>query len=719
MKKLAFVLFLTAAFLLKSYGQPSNNLDSLWNMSLEDLMDIEVSGVSRFAQNIGDIPNSIQVITQQQITDRGYQDLGDVLKDLNDIDVVDNAGQFGEFYSIRGIEGNDRFLILINGHKINPSSGTHVSTGNSISIRYADRIEVIYGPASAIYGADAYSGIINIVINQNDDNKNNVSSSVNYGSLNSIDANIKTEMYSQNGFSLFMMARYFQSDGPNFTNADLSNYNYSVVNSYPSPLKSNFEQPTNDHTVYLKTGYKNFTFNYFRKQFNEGNALGFVPSIYIYNKENKWKNSTDLAWFTYKKDLKNDAILMFDLSYKYHLQDNNTIYYKWNIPDVFDPNQTYKQYMTGKDNTILTSLTYNQQIGSCCNIVFGVDNEYSNMIPPYANDEILGMSSQFSGDNATIIENELTITENRSAAFGQITFTPWKVLNVTIGGRYDYSIRYGSVFNPRLGLIFKPFDKTQIKLNYGHSFQAPSLFFEYEQWGAPTIVNISAHEMLQYDPNWKLKNQLVKSQEFSINQTIFENINIVITGYYNKLENIIERTAFSDSVYNKYFNNYTVGLRNENIGNQEIIGGNVLLSAKVAKKLTIHTYYSYSDAVSLTGGEVNFIPRVSLHKVWAGFTANNLFDHFTISSSFKWVSDLYNMNALVFPDNNQAGYYLINANLSINNIGKHLRIFANFENLLNTYIEHGGLYEQSGVYTATIPQQGFTFKAGLEITLGE
>jgi outer membrane receptor for ferrienterochelin and colicin len=56
-----------------------------------------------------------------------------------------------------------------------------------------------------------------------------------------------------------------------------------------------------------------------------------------------------------------------------------------------------------------------------------------------------------------------------------------------IGARFDYSTRYGAVFNPRMGFIVKPFKNTLIKAIYGKAFQSPSLFFQYEQWGAPSI----------------------------------------------------------------------------------------------------------------------------------------------------------------------------------------------------------------------------------------
>ncbi len=714
----ALVLF-TAFFKLNAQNDTTQTKD-IFDITLEELMNLEVSGVSRYKQSTSDVPNSIQVISRQQIQDRAYQDLSDLLKDVAGFDITANAGQFGEFYSLRGIGGNDRFLVLINGQKLNPSSGTHLSIGNSISIKYADRVEIIYGPASAVYGADAFSGIINIVMNEDVPEKRlTVSAQGNYGSLNTTDASFEMSLKPTNKLSFYLNSRIYKSDGPDFSEQENSFYDYASVQNYPSPLTNRFEQPTDDHNIYFSAKYKNLSINYYRQQFDEGNALGFIPDIYIYNQENKWKTSTDIIWLTYKKELKNGGIINYNLSGKNHIQDKNTIYYKWNVPGVFDADETYKQYMTGKDKTLHGVLTYNKTIKKT-QFIIGMDNEFSSEIPPYANDEVLGQSDKYEGENAILIDDALTITENRLSGFGQLVYSPSAFINVTLGARYDYSTRYGSTVNPRAGLIISPAESTKLKFNYGRAFQAPSLFFEYEQWGAPNIVNISASEMQKIDPSWQLENQIVNSYEISLNQKITKNLNITSAVYYNDLTNLIVRNYFTDSIYNKYFDTYTAGLRNENIGQEEIIGGNFSVNAKISHNIVLYSYYTYTDAVSINNESTETdIPRISTHKVWAGFTLQNIFGMLSISPRIKWVGDMYNANTEVFPDHNQDGYYTADVSLVLNNIKNRFRLYADFKNITNQKIEAGGLYEQTGVYTATIPQDEFSFKIGFEYFLNK
>ncbi len=705
--------FLLSLTIFTSYAQKDST--DIYDMNLEQLMNMQISGVSRYKQDVSDIPNTITVINHKQIVDRGYFDLSDLLKDIQGFDISANAARFGEFYSLRGIAGNDRFLVLINGHKLNPATGTFLSVGKSISIRHAERVEVVYGPASAVYGADAYSGIINIVLADEAMEETKASAYIDYGNLNSMDAGASVASFLGKDFSIFLSSRIYKSEGYEVVGSDPI---YDIIKNYTAPIKNSTEQPTNDKNIFLKFQYKNMSLNYYRQQFDQGNAIGHAPNIYIFDKENKWKTTTDIIWYNYKKQIASDGELMFDLSYKYHYQDPNTIFHKWNKSGEIG--KTYKQHMTGKDNTLHGVLTFHHHLAENFQFIIGIDNEYTSSIPPYANDEVLGVSDKYTGESKTKIDNELTLTENRFSAFTQVTYSPIDLFTLVAGARYDNSSRYGDVLNPRFGFIISPFETTALKFNYGRAFQAPSLFLQYEQFGTPRIVMLSTRELKELYPSWKLENQIVNSYEVSVNQNFGKNIKFKVGGYYNQLSNLIERKLFNNSAstYNKYFDKNTNGLRNENIGSQEIYGVDFAINAKVLRNLILYTYYSYTDAKSkLEGGTETGIPRISEHKAWVGFCAQNLFGHLTVSPRFRWIGDMYNANTSVYSDNKQPGFQTLDISLSLNNLSQYVRLYANFNNILDEKAAHGGLYGQSGIYTPTIPQPGFNFKVGLEFLL--
>ena len=58
--------------------------------------------------------------------------------------------------------GNNKIVLLINGMRVNPPGGEELMIRNDVSVRFAEQIEIIYGPGSTLYGQDAISAVINI-----------------------------------------------------------------------------------------------------------------------------------------------------------------------------------------------------------------------------------------------------------------------------------------------------------------------------------------------------------------------------------------------------------------------------------------------------------------------------------------------------------------------------------------------------------------------------
>jgi len=350
--------------------------------------------------------------------------------------------------------------------------------------------------------------------------------------------------------------------------------------------------------------------------------------------------------------------------------------------------------------------------------IAGFDYEYIVSIPPYANDEIFGKSYKYEGAVADTIDNLLTLKESRISGYGQIIYAPIKSLHVIIGGRFDYSSRYGPTMNPRLGLSFSPFEKTMLKFNYGTAFQAPSLFFQYEQWGSSTHVMLSTSEVQKLvDPNWELKNQLVSTYEISFAQQLGKAFQFKTSIYYNKLTDIIQRITFdnNNNTYNKYYDRLSNGVRNENAGIQTIKGLNTELNYGISDKLETYFYYCYTKGVSEEADENIDIPRVSENKIWLGGTYYNLFGKINISPRFRWIGEINNSNATKYPDGKQKGYTAIDLSISVNQIFRFLKFYAQFNNLLDQKIEHAGLYQQTGGYLPSITQEGLRIKFGIEI----
>jgi outer membrane receptor for ferrienterochelin and colicins len=704
-------------FSLSIFPANAQHEGDIYDISLDSLWNIKVSEISRYTQSEDKTLNSFIVITQQQIESRGYQDLSDVLKDIPGFDISDNASRYGEYLTLRGIQGNERILVLIDGHKLNPPTGTLLSNGNSISVRFAKQIEITFGPASAMYGADAFSGIINIISKDIYKNKVNTVISGSYASMLSVDAKFESHFNLNDKLHLTLFGRMFQSEGFDVVGTDTI---FNIIKRYKSPYKTICEQPIKDFTFLAKANYKAFTISYFRQMFDEGNALGLNPDKYVYSKDNKWQFNSDIFSIIYSKKFEYLGTLNIDLNCVSYKLNKNTQFIKW-IEDN-RPDSSFSQYMTGFDLAFKGTIYLHKVFSENFQLIGGTEFERIKSIPPYANDQLFGNSLKYEGSLADSINTLLTLFENRICLFGQINWTPFKKLNLVAGGRYDYSSHYGSTFNPRIGFSFNPFKKSIIRFVFGTAFQAPSLFFQYEQWGTSSQVMLSVSEVQsQIDPNWKLNNQRVSTYEFSYTQKIGKSIQAKLSTYYNYLTDIIQRVTFdlTDNTYNKYYNKLSNGIRNENIGIQTIKGLNLELKYTIENKFEAYAYYCYTNGISQEDSENTDIPRISENKFWIGVSYNNLFKIINISPRIRWIGEINNLNLTAFPNGKQKGYKCIDLYISVNQIIKNTKLFFQANNLLNSKIEQAGLFQQSGAYLPVISEEAINIKFGIEFNLSK
>ena len=146
---------------------PTQDVVRLKALSLEQLMAVEVATVttaSRKSEKATDAPATVLVIDRNQIILRGYSTLKDVLRDLPGMETVPYYfSEVGTLVPVRGISGNNTIVVLVNGMRVNPPGGEYVPFRSDFSVRNAERIEVIYGPGSTLYGQDAISAVINVI----------------------------------------------------------------------------------------------------------------------------------------------------------------------------------------------------------------------------------------------------------------------------------------------------------------------------------------------------------------------------------------------------------------------------------------------------------------------------------------------------------------------------------------------------------------------------
>lgn len=130
-------------------------------------LDGMVVTATRTALTQKENPRSVEVITQEAIENTGAVSVRDALRTATNIDIISNSHGGGENISIRGGNTND-VLILVNGRRVAGENTIFNQSSNAyaldrLNLSNVERIEILRGQASAIYGSGAQSGVINII----------------------------------------------------------------------------------------------------------------------------------------------------------------------------------------------------------------------------------------------------------------------------------------------------------------------------------------------------------------------------------------------------------------------------------------------------------------------------------------------------------------------------------------------------------------------------
>jgi iron complex outermembrane receptor protein len=185
--------------------------------------------------------------------------------------------------------------------------------------------------------------------------------------------------------------------------------------------------------------------------------------------------------------------------------------------------------------------------------------------------------------------------------FVQSTWSPNDQWHITLGARHDWNSRYGSTFNPRMGIVYKASEKTMIKVLFGSAFLAPMPSDSYAQYGSfyTTDSGRTYRSSFLHLPNPDLKPIRSRNVELSISQNLSENIALTVNGYYTFLSGL--HMYADDNLTTKRYNNQFNGIPVDyievftNNNRQFNYGASIVLNGKHRfGKLQFNSFASFS-----------------------------------------------------------------------------------------------------------------------------
>jgi outer membrane cobalamin receptor len=428
-------------------------------------LDEIISSATKTEETRGDIANSVIIIDKDDIAGSSAKSLGDMLGNETGIDLR-TRGDYGgatEELHIRGM-GADGTQVLINGIVVNsPSLGSADISG--ISLSSIEKIEVVKGSGSLLYGTGAMAGTVNIITMGPEKGEKDLKVSAGYGTNNSYEITAEQGMFLTKDIGYYLTANRKETDGFRSNSfldhrdislkvaydaengPDISLYGDYIDRYYGSP---GVKPPdgTEDFIVNGVKLYDSESSNLLNDGGNEDMHLGLEV------------NGRPVEWL--KLNLKGTYTSME--SY------NKNVYYYFTLSGN-------KTWVTNK----VEGIEGNADIDLFKGMNLLVGGEYKKY-----DWENRGITLDEKGQEISGTETATGKGLDTLGVFTEAQYRPNEYLKIIGGLRSESHSEFGNKIVQRYGMVISPGEDTAIKLNYGQHFNAPTpneLFWPYEDWG--------------------------------------------------------------------------------------------------------------------------------------------------------------------------------------------------------------------------------------------
>ncbi len=477
--------------------------------SLSRVLDEVVVVGTGTVHKLKDSPVQTEVLSSRQIKQLNGSSLEDILSMLSpSFDF--SSSDMGSNMQLGGLS-NSYILVLIDGKRIHGDLGGQNNLGQ-IDPDKIERIEIIKGAASALYGSDAIAGVINVIMKK-DKKKILVENTTRIGSY--FDARQSNRIQFNVGKLSFTTAFQLKhTDG-------WQNTTYENPNRYEKPVTNSINKTVNEFTDWALDEHIDWNINNKTSVYAEGGYYTKkiyrpcgIPDYKTYNFLYRDINAAVGGKFKYQE--KN--YLTWDVMYNSHAYNYDYTHETWetirddeghSITFPYFPGdkslQSKQERFMAQAKSVLY-LDYNNTLSA------GVEEKYDRLKSPNRLDE---------GE----------VHDNTIAAFIQDEWDPIKNFNVTAGFRMTYNNSFGSRFSPKLSMMYKLGD-FRFRASYSEGFKTPTLkelHYRYIRQMSLITLNLG---------NEDLKPQTSRYFTAGIEYSN-DNLMISATGYYNKLDNMI------------------------------------------------------------------------------------------------------------------------------------------------------------------------------------
>ena len=505
-QSLLLLILSVSVFSFSAYAVDGSELDDTEMLLFDDIPS--VFSASKYEQKVTEAPARINIVTAKEIEAYGYQTLADILRSVPGFYTTYDRNYFYTGVRGFGIPGDydTRILTLVDGHRQNENIYDSNSTnrGFVVDVDLIERVEIVRGPASSLYGSSAFFGVVNVITKSGRDIQGTEVSAAG-GSFESYQGRISYGDKFSNGLEMLLSGTYYESAGqhelyyPEFDDPATNNGIAVDADDQRAP------------NLFAKLSLGGFTLTGVYAEVEKGIPTASYETVFNTTRTRTTEERSYLD-LSYQGLLDSGADISGRIFYDYYAYKGDYLYDYSDAGDLSDlqnfVDEAHGSWWGGEAQISQTLFEHHR---------FTLGAEYRNSIKEEQEEyDAFEVYLDSHTDNYIVgiyLQDEYRIKDN---------------LILNLGVRYDKFDNVGSTTNPRAALIWSPLEATTLKLIYGSAFRAPNPYELYFHDG----------NLTQKAPD-SLESENIDTYEFILEQRLNNSLNLVASVYRNEIENLI------------------------------------------------------------------------------------------------------------------------------------------------------------------------------------
>jgi len=545
-----FFVAAVASFALVGAANAQDSTRANIQLSLDSLLNTQVNAASKFAQAVRDAPASVSVITGEEIARFGYQTMSDVLMSVQGLYLTNDRN-----YTYLGVRGfnrpgdyNDRILLLIDGHSLNDPIWGQATVGDDFPIDLAaiERVEVMRGAGSAVFGTDAVLAVVNVVT-KSASSLDGADLKMRRGSFGDRDATaLVGKSIGRLGFA--GSATWGAAAGPNLYYPEFDNPSTNNGLAVGHDWRRNV-------SAYGTATFDGWTLRAMYRDRHKGVPTGAFDSDF----------RTGLRTGDYNS--------FFDLRYTRSLTapvqlSVRTFFDTYRYTGIY-PEPDATTWTDGADaNTWGSEAMLRWDFTSRARLTTGLEHRRVTEAVYYEN---------IHSPNEMIDDGPYSFL----AWYAQGEYEIGLATTLTAGVRQDWFSSFGGGVAPRFAVVSHPTKTTTLKLLYGEAFRAPN--------ASEALLSTSF-----YTENRSIKAERLRSMEVEGSKMISDHLLAIVSVYRFRIHDLIDQVSYDSAT----------GVKFANVASANAHGVELDLEGRVIKGVTSYLIYALQRATDGASGDV-------------------------------------------------------------------------------------------------------------------